>query len=131
VKTVDAWKTTLRARLREALGAREPHAVSVLRETLAAIENAEAPPVAVAPASGSGESGESGESTAFAGSVRGLGAREIPRLVLSPEAVDALIDREIRERREAADGYSKLGRHDEARTLTSQVDVLVALREPS
>ncbi len=118
VRTAEEWKATLRARLREALGAREKPVVAVLRETLAAIENAEAPPVASAPAS---------KDALFAGSVGGLGAGEVERLVLDHEAVVAIIRREVRERREASAEYVRLGRHEEASVLASQVAVLVAL----
>lgn len=118
MKTVDEWKTLLRARLRAAIGAKDKPALTVLRETLAAIDNAEAPPMRSAPAS---------EGGAFAGSVGGLGAGEVARLVLAPEAVLAIIERELRERRAAAADYARLGRHDEARELSSQVDLLAAL----
>jgi hypothetical protein len=92
--------------------------LTVLRETLAAIDNAEAPPVSSAPTSDGG---------VFAGSLGGLGAGEAARLVLTPEAVVAIVEREIRERREAAAEYLRLGRHSEAGVLTLQADVLVAL----
>ncbi len=118
VKNVDEWKATLRTKLREALAAKDRPALAVLRETLAAIENAEAPPAGSAPVSTDG---------VFAGSASGLGAGEVPRLVLGPEAVVAIIEREIRERQEAAAEYARLGRHEEARTLTAQSDVLLAL----
>lgn len=118
MKTVDDWKTLLRARLRLALAARDRPALAALRETLAAIENAEAPPTGSAPAS---------ESGVFAGSVGGLGAGEVERLVLAPEAVVAIIEREVRERRDAATEYVRLGRHEEASVLSSQADVLAAL----
>lgn len=118
MKTVDEWKAMLRSKLREALAAKDKPALAVLRETLAAIENAEAPPAGSAPVRTDG---------AFAGSASGLGAGEVPRLVLGPDAVVAIIEREIGERREAAAEYTRLGRHEEARALTSQIDVLVAL----
>lgn len=110
--------SVLRTRLREALGARDKHVVAVLRETLSAIENAEAPPSTGAPTLVEGP---------FAGSAGGPGSGEIPRRLLEPEAVTAIVRREIQERQEAAAEYTKLGRHDEARVLISQVEVLVAL----
>ena len=118
MKTVDEWKATLRAALKEALRTRNAPASAVLRETLAAIDNAEAPDVSVAPAPVSG---------GIAGGVSGLGSGEVARLLLSPEAVDALVQREIQERRDAVALYTRLGKHEEARTLQAQVDVLLAL----
>lgn len=118
MKTVDEWKVLLRARLRAALGAKDKSALTVLRETLAAIDNAEAPPVRDAPSSASSDSGP------FAGSAGNVGAGEIERLSLSPEAVISIVEREIRERREAVAEYLRLGRRDEADTLSSQADVL-------
>jgi hypothetical protein len=92
---------------------------AVLRETLAAIDNAEAPPVSVAPA---------GEASAvFAGSVRGLGAGEVPRIHPSSAAVTAIIEREIEDRKRAAAEYSALGRHEEAGVLAVQIEVLESL----
>lgn len=119
MKTVDEWKQALRAALGDAMRARQMHAVAVLRETLAAIDNAEA---AQAPAAAPMQQG------VFAGSVAGLGAGEVPRKVLGPDDVAAIVEREITERRDAAAMYERLGRHDEVRTLNLQIDVLLALR---
>ena len=118
MKTVDEWKATLRAALKDALRTRNAPASAVLRETLAAIDNAEAPDMSVAPAPVGG---------GIAGSTGGLGSGEVPRLLLSPEVVDALIQREIQERRDAVALYTQLGRAEEARALSAQVDVLLAL----
>jgi uncharacterized protein YqeY len=116
MRTVTDWRTLLRARLRESLVARHMHEAAVLRETLAAIDNAEAPPVSAAPA---------GEASAvFAGGVRGLGAGEVARIQLSPAAVAALIEREIEDRKRAAAEYSALGRQEEAGVLAVQIEVL-------
>ena len=120
MKTVEEWKAVLRIKLREALGARQHHVIAVLRETLAAIENAEALPATNSPVFTDG---------LIAGSADGLRASEVPRLVLSPTAVAAIIDREVRERREAAAEYAKLGRPEDATKLTMQVEVLDALRD--
>ncbi len=118
-RTVEEWKATIRSELRKALAAKDRHALAVLRETLAAIDNAEAPAATnAAPASAPG---------VFAGSESGLGAGEIARLALSPEAVTAIVDREIRERRDAEAMYVKLGRTEEAHVLASQADLLAAL----
>ena len=118
MRTVDEWKATLRAALKDALRTRNAPASAVLRETLAAIDNAEAPDLSVAPDAVGG---------VIAGSVEGLGSSEVSRLLLSPEAVEALIQRELQERREAVALYMRLGKHDEASALQAQVDVLLAL----
>ena len=118
MRSVDEWKRVLRARLREALGTRQAHAVAVIRETLAAIDNAEAAEPSAAPPVQHG---------VIAGGVPGLGAGEVPRRVLSAEAVIAIVEREIQERRDAAATYSALGRHDEASALRLQLDLLVSL----
>lgn len=118
MRSVDEWKRVLRAALREALLTRQAHAVAVIRETLAAIDNAEAAEASAAPPVQHG---------VIAGGVAGLGAGEVPRRMLSAEAVTAIVEREIQERRDAATAYSALGRHDEASTLRLQLDVLASL----
>ena len=121
MRPVDEWKTLLRAALRDAQRARDPHSLAVLRETIAAIENAEAPDVTLAP---------SGNSDVIAGAVSGLGAGEILRRELSPQDVAAIIERELHERRAAAASYRSLGRGEEADALSRQADVLESLRSP-
>lgn len=120
MKTVEEWKAELRNKIREALGARQSHVVAVLRETLAAIDNAEAPPLDRTRPMADG---------AIAGSVEGLGAGEVSRLLLSPESVAAIVRQEIQERRDVAQEYSKLGREKEASVLIAQVAVLENLNE--
>ena len=119
MRSVEEWKRVLRAALREALRTRQAPAVAVLRETLAAIDNAEAAESNAAPPVQHG---------VIAGGVPGLGAGEVPRRMLSAEAVTAIVEREVQERRDAATTYSALGRHDEAGTLRLQIDVLASLR---
>jgi uncharacterized protein YqeY len=118
VKDARQWKATLRAALSQALRAREADSVAVLRETLAAIDNAEAASLAVAPPV---------EHGVIAGGVAGLGAGEVSRLVLGAEAATEVVRREARERREAAALYASLGRHEEAGRLARQHAVLDAL----
>lgn len=118
MRTVNEWKAALRTSLKEAMRARSAQAAAVLRETLAAIDNAEAADLSVAPAAVDG---------AFAGSAGGLGSGEVARLALTPEAVQAVIDREIQERRDTVALYEKLGKQDEANAVKAQVDVLLAV----
>ncbi|WP_141589781.1 MULTISPECIES: GatB/YqeY domain-containing protein [unclassified Myxococcus] len=118
MRTVDEWKAVLRAALKEAMRSRSSQASAVLRELLAAIDNAEAPDMRVAPTA---------VGDVFAGSAGGLGHGEVSRLALTPEAVQAVIDRELQERRDAVALYEKLGKQDEASAVKAQLDVLLAL----
>lgn len=118
MRTVDDWKILLRAAIRDAMRAREPHTLSVVRETLAAIDNAEAEDRNLAPA---------GHSEVIAGAVEGIGAGEIARRALGPHEAREIIERELRERRDAAASYAALGRDQQADTLRLQADVLEAL----
>jgi uncharacterized protein len=118
MRSVAAWKSVLRDALRDAQRARRALAVAVLRETLAAIDNAEAADLSVAPTAQHG---------VIAGGVAGLGAGEVARRVLTAQEVAALIEWEIEERRTAAAAYEAHGRAKEADALRSQIDLLVAL----
>ncbi len=119
MKSVDDWKALLRVELRAALVARQMQTAAVLRETLAAIDNAEAPPLSAVP---------SGQASAvFAGGVRGLGAGEVACIRLSPAAVAAIVDREIEERKRVSAEYRTLGQGEAAEVLQRQIEVLVAL----
>jgi len=120
MKTVDEWKALLRKRIRAALGAKDKPALAVLRETLAAIDNAEAPAMA-------GSASPAQKEGPFAGSAGSLGAGEVERLALTPEAILQLVEREIRERQEAAAEYTRLGRPQEAGVLVAQAELLAAL----
>src|SRR5215468_5150160 len=111
MRSTDEWRDVLRTALREAVRERRADAVAVLRETLAAIDNAEAADTSAAPPAQHG---------VIAGGVAGLGAGEVPRRQLSAAAVSAIVGREIQERRHAAAAYAALGRHDEAGTLLLQ-----------
>jgi uncharacterized protein YqeY len=95
--------------LLDARRGRDESAIAVLRETLAAIDNAEAPAVD-APVM-----------------VSGLGAGEIDRRVLGDDEVRAIVEREVRERRASASRYAALGRQREADVLEAQARVLEAI----
>ena len=94
-RTVEHWRRVLRAALRDAMRGRQLHAMAVLRDTLAAIDNAEA--VAV------GEAPPALEDGVIAGAAAGLGAGEVPRRVLSAEVVTAIV---ARVRRGPAPGWN-------------------------
>lgn len=117
-RTTDEWKRVLRTALTEAMRARQHHVIEVLRETLAAIDNAEAAHPSTAPQVQDG---------VFAASVPGLGAGEVPRRVLSAEEATAIVQRERTERQSAAATYAALGKHEEADRLIRQADVLASL----
>ena len=83
-------------------------------------DNAEAPAASEGPAAASG---------AIAGALVGLGAGEAPRIALAPPDVQSIIERELRERREAATSYEAHGRLEDAAALRRQADVLQSLLE--
>lgn len=117
MKTVEEWKAALRSALKEAMRARHAAKISALRETLAAIDNAEAADPSAAPRV---------EDGVIAGGVAGLGAGEVARRVLSPEAVRAIIERELRERQDAEATYAKLGQLEQAEHLRAQLELLTS-----
>jgi uncharacterized protein YqeY len=117
---VDTWKTLLGGEIRSAMSARNRDALAAFRETLGAIDNAEAQPVGTQAASAEGP---------IAGSSSGLGAGDLPRRRLAPEAVRAIVENEIRERLEAAAGYERMGRKAEAEVLTMQAALLTGLMD--
>jgi len=118
MRTVDEWKLLLRGALREAMRTKQATSLSVIRETLAAIDNAEAPDLGQAPTA---------QSNVIAGATSGLGAGDIARRQLGPEEVTSIVTREMQERSDAAATYASLGRASEAVVLDSQADVLHAL----
>jgi uncharacterized protein len=118
MRSVTDWKTLLRAALKEEMRARRAAAVSVLRDTLAAIDNAEAAELSAAPLV---------EAGVIAGGVAGLGTGDVARKSLTSEEVTGIVQRELAERREAAVQYVSLGRTEEAETLRAQADLLAAL----
>lgn len=117
MKTVDEWKQLLRDGIRSARLARRADDVTVLQETLAAIDNAEAPPAVT----------ERLADGVIAGSVEGVGATEVMRRALSPSEVAELVEHEIADRRTTAASYTSHGRTDEAARLLAQADVLARL----
>lgn len=118
MRTVEDWKLVLRAALRDALRAKDKSSLSVIRQTLAAIDNAEAPDISHAPAA---------QSEVIAGAADGVGAGDIARRQLGPDEVTAIVEREMHERRESAASYASLGRQSEAAALEREADVLQVL----
>jgi uncharacterized protein YqeY len=96
---------------------RDRTAVSVLRSALAAIDNAEAPPLGDVPAHlAVGEH--------VAGVAVGVGASEIGRRHLTDEDLHAIVELEVTQRATAAEEYERLGRSDLADGLRAEADVL-------
>jgi uncharacterized protein YqeY len=112
---VEPVRERLRTALRAAMKARDRTAVSVLRSTLAAIENAEAV---------EHDGRAVVEDARIAGSVGGLGAGEAPRAVVDEQTARAIVAREAEDRRAAAEEYERLGRADEAARLREEADLL-------
>ncbi len=104
----------LQTALRSAMKARDKGAVSVLRSTLAALDNAQAVDAGAVVV----------ESEHFAGTAGGLGAGEAQRAVLDEAQARAIVAREAQERRDAADEYERHGRADEAARLRAEADLL-------
>jgi uncharacterized protein YqeY len=111
----------MRDRLREdlsaAMKARDRVAITVLRTTLAAIDNAEA--VDFSP----GETPVTG-SHHVAGASAGVGSTDVTRRVLSDADIDAVIREQADECQQAAAEYEKLGRVQAAGALRRQAAVL-------
>ncbi|HWA64969.1 MAG TPA: hypothetical protein VG899_01195 [Mycobacteriales bacterium] len=105
-KLRDRLTSDLTAAMRE----RDLAAVRVLRATIAAIDNAQAPPLDADDLKG----------VSIEASPRGTGTREVARLSLTEDDIRAIIGTEIAERREAADGYDGSGQEQRARDLRAE-----------
>jgi uncharacterized protein YqeY len=116
--------TSLRQRLRIALPAamktRDRTAVTALRSTLAAIDNAEA----VVPADGT-TGGLAIEQVPL-----GVGATEVERRTLTEHEVEQIVRAELAEREAAAEGYDRAGRTDRAEQLRGEARALAAHLPP-
>lgn len=113
----------LRQDLAAALKARDRAATAALRSTIAAIENAEA----VDP----GHAGTlPASSSHIAGASAGVGSSDVPRRELTAADLQAIVRREIDDRRRAAREYTELGRTEAADRLSAEADVLARYIEP-
>ena len=112
--------TDLRDRLRGALkgvlATRDRTAVAALRSAIAALDNAEAVPVARERAAVM--------EGPIAGAAAGVGATEAPRRRLSDRDAQAIVEGQVRERLVAADEYDRLGRSEAAERLRREAGVL-------
>ncbi|MFD7278552.1 hypothetical protein ACFV80_16275 [Streptomyces sp. NPDC059862] len=109
-------RSMLRTDLVAAMKARRPDAVAALRTALAVIDNAEA---VAAP-----DRAAHAASEHVAGARSGAGSTEAERRVLSVGEVRALLQAQIGDRANEADRYDTYGRHDAARQLRREADVL-------
>jgi uncharacterized protein len=107
----------LRAALPTAMKARDRTAVSALRSTLSAIDNAEA---VDRPAGAD-------RGLAIEQSAVGVGAMEVARRELTDDDVERIVRAEIDEREEAAAGYARSGRTEQAEKLRAEAAVLTSL----
>lgn len=103
----------MRVDLRAALKERRADEAKVVRALVAAIDNAEAPPLP-------------SERTASISHRFESGAAEVERLRLSPSRLRELLLAEIQERRDAAAELQRLGKADRAEAL--RAEALVASR---
>lgn len=110
----DDLRAALRTRLTTAMKARDQVAVRALRSTIAAIDNAEAP--ALAP--------DDLRGVAIEHSPVGVGARDVARVTLSADDVDAIVRREIEDRLAAAASYDSAGQSAAASQLRREAEVL-------
>lgn len=101
--------------LRSAMKARATEDVVTLRSVLAAIDNAEAVPVAPTSSSVAPVIGRSAD---------------VPRKVLSADDIRQLVQHEVDERRHASATYAQLGQAAEAERLQRAADLLAAYLAP-
>jgi uncharacterized protein YqeY len=103
-------RSRLRADLLMAMRSRRKFEVALIRELVAAIDNAEAP------------AGNAGARTSDRHEF-GSGSAEVERLVLSRDDVRALLLREIESRERAAGEFERLGEVERADALRTEVIV--------
>ena len=115
----DDLRTRFGLALREALRERDQVTSAAVRSALAAIASAEA----VRPDSRPSAT----TSPHLAGAAAGLGAAEVPRLVLSEAEVTDVVRAEIAERQQAAEHYAAAGHADRAARLRSEAGVLLEM----
>ena len=96
----------LRAALKEAMKSRDPIATATIRSALGAIDNAGS--VRVDDLDLPQRSGH------IAGSVKGLGAGDVPRMEIDDQQLIEIVQAQVTSREGAADEYEGLGRVDQA-----------------
>ncbi|HEY3869877.1 MAG TPA: hypothetical protein VGM10_16045 [Actinocrinis sp.] len=117
--SADALRQRLRVALSARMKQRDKAAVSVLRATLAAIDNAEA---VDRPA-------DADQGLAIEQIEAGAGVNDVARRTLTVAQVEQIVRDELAERRSAADEYERAGRADHAAELREGAKILSALLE--
>jgi len=115
---VEPLRLRLRQALTAAMKARDAVALSALRSTLGAIDNAEAVDAIDATQIPRSKGG------VIAGAVSGVGAGEVPRRQLSESGIAGIVQAEVADRESAAADYERTGRHDRASRLRAEAAVL-------
>ncbi|MDR1513602.1 MAG: GatB/YqeY domain-containing protein [Propionibacteriaceae bacterium] len=110
----------LRGELKRALRARDAAAIAALRSLMSALDNACAQPADAA----RGDGAPSATSVHVAGAVVGVGTSDVPRRELDDEVVDAILAREIGQRRDQAAAFDRAGRDREAAMAQYQAKLL-------
>jgi uncharacterized protein YqeY len=113
----ETLQARIRAELKIAMRGRRDAEVATLRSLLAAIDNAQAVPV-------------DGRHDKYAVHAFGADGVEVPRLLLSPDGLEALLRRERDERLAAADEMEALGRSDRALALGEEARVVARFLSP-
>jgi uncharacterized protein YqeY len=103
-------KSRLRGDLKSAMMARAALETAALRAIIAALDNAQAVPA-------------HDRHARYVVHKFGDPSAEVPRLRLGLDDVRKLLEREVRDRVEAADQFEKLGRHDRAAALRAEADI--------
>jgi uncharacterized protein YqeY len=111
-------RVRLRQALPEAMRARDEAAVSALRSTLAALDNAEAVP----------EQADAARAAALEQSPVGVGVTEARRRELSEPAVAAVVRAEIHERLKVAEQLTAPAHAQRAARLRAEAAVLLGFR---
>lgn len=106
---VETTKLRLRQDLLSAMKGKRPLEAKVIRSLLAAIDNAEAPPLPAGM--------KASDQLRF-----DERSAEIQRLLLDANAVRAILTQEISERIDAARELTRVGRPDDAASLTAEAD---------
>jgi uncharacterized protein YqeY len=96
-------KARMRGDLMGALKEKRADEIAVLRSLLAAIDNAEAPPIDTAPAFGT--------------------SAEVERLLLTEAQLRQVLRREMEEREQAAEELARLGQRERADALLRQSEI--------
>ena len=119
-------RAALRSRLTVAMRERDREATAVLRSAVAAIENAEAVPVADLPTATTSASTTSAE---VAGSALGVGAAEAPRRDLDAGGERAVVLAEVAHLIEAEQVYAAAGDATRAQSASAGIAVLQSVLE--